>query len=80
MLSFIFPVASAVYSGLIQMPINLSRSIPPVWEPFHGSIRPNPMLQEHIPVTEPEITYLPQREQSNCMYDGHISSSEVIVV
>ena len=60
--------------------VNLSRSIPPVWKPFHGSIRPNPMLPEHIPVTEPEVTNLPQRERSNCMYDGHISSPEVFSV
>ena len=60
--------------------VNLSRSIPPVWESFHGSIRPNLMLPEYIPVTEHEVTNLPQREQSNCMYDGHISSSEVIPV
>ena len=60
--------------------VNLNRSIPPVWEPFHGSIRPNPMLPELIPVTEPEVTNVPQREQSNCMYDGHISSPEVIPV
>ena len=60
--------------------VNLSRSIPPVWESFHGSIRPNPMLPEYILVIEHEVTNLPQREQSNCMYDGHISSSEVIPV
>ena len=60
--------------------INLRRSILPVWEPFHGSIRPNPMLPELIPVTEPEVTNVPQTEQSNCMFDGHISSSEVIPI
>ena len=60
--------------------VNLSRSIPPVWEPFQCSIRSNPMLPEHIPVTESEITNLPQREQSNCIDDGHISTPEVIPV
>ena len=60
--------------------VNLSRSIPPVWEPFQCSIRPNPMFPEHIPVTESEITNLPQREQSNCIGEGHISTPEVIPV
>ena len=60
--------------------VNLRRSIPPVWEPFQGSIRPNPMFPEHIPVTESEITNLPQREQSNCIDEGHISTPEVIPV
>ena len=60
--------------------VNLSRSIPPVWEPFQCSIRPNPMFPEHIPVTESEITNLPQREQSNCIDEGHISTPEVIPV
>ena len=60
--------------------VNLSRSTPPVWEPFQGSIRPNPMIPEHIPVTESDVTNLPQRELSNCVDDGHISSPEVIPV
>ena len=32
----------------------LGRSIPPVWEPFQGSVRPNPIasLPEHIPAFE----------------------------
>ena len=60
--------------------VNLGRSTPPVWEPFQGSIRPNPMIPEHIPVTESDVTNLPQRELSNCMDDGHISSPEVIPV
>ena len=60
--------------------VNLSKSIPPVWEPFQCSIRPNPMFPEHIPVTESEITNLPQREQSNCIGEGHISTPEVIPV
>ena len=42
--------------------VNLGRSIPPVWEHYQGLIRPNPMLPEHIPVTEPEVTNLPQIE------------------
>ena len=58
--------------------VNLRRSIPPVWEPFQRSIRLNPMFPEHIPVFEPEVTNLPQQEQSNCMDDDHISSPEVI--
>ena len=60
--------------------VNLRRSIPPVWEPFQRSIRPNPMFPEHIPVFELEVTNLPQKEQSNCMDDDHISSPEVIPV
>ena len=60
--------------------VNLRRSIPPVWEPFQCSIRPNPMFPEHIPVTESEITNLPQKEQSNCIDEGHISTPEVIPV
>ena len=38
------------------------------------------MIPEHIPVTESDVTNLPQRELSNCMDDGHISSPEVIPV
>ena len=60
--------------------VNLGRSTPPVWEPFQCSIRPNPMIPEHIPVTESDVTNLPQRELSNCMDDGHISSPEIIPV
>ena len=62
--------------------VNLGRSIPPVWEPFQGSITPNPIssLPEPIPVSEPEVTNVPQKEQSNCMDDDHISSLEVIPV
>ena len=62
--------------------VNLGRSIPPVWKPFQGSITPNPItsLPEPIPVFEPEVTNLPQKEQSNCMDDRHISSPEVIPV
>ena len=62
--------------------VNLGRSIPPVWEPFQGSITPNPILSlpEPIPVSEPEVTNVPQKEQSNCMDDDHISSLEVIPV
>ena len=62
--------------------INLRRSILPVWEPFHGSITPNPIssLPEPIPVSEPEVTNVHQKEQSNCMDDDHISSLEVIPV
>ena len=62
--------------------VNLGRSIPPVWEPFQGSITPNPIssLPEPIPVFEPEVTNVPQKEQSNCMDDDHISSLEVILV
>ena len=62
--------------------VNLGRSIPPVWEPFQGSITPNPIssLPEPIPVSEPEVTNVSQKEQSNCMDDDHISSLEVIPV
>ena len=62
--------------------VNLGRSIPPVWKPFQGSITPNPItsLPEPIPVFEPEVTNSPQKEQSNCMDDRHISSPEVIPV
>ena len=62
--------------------VNLGRSIPPVWEPFQGSITPNPIssLPEPIPVSEPEVTNVRQKEQSNCMDDDHISSLEVIPV
>ena len=54
--------------------INLRRSIPPVWEPFQGSITPNPIasLTEHIPVFESEVTNLSQKEQSNCMLDENM--------
>ena len=40
----------------------------------------NPMFPEHIPVTESEITNFPQREQSNCIDERHISTPEVIPV
>ena len=60
--------------------VNLSRSIPPVWEPFQGSSRPNHMHSEYVPVTESKVINLPQSEQSNCMGDGHISSPEVFSV
>ena len=63
--------------------VNLGRSIPPVWEPFQGSsITPNPIssLPGPIPMFEPEVTNVPQKEQSNCMDDDHISSLEVIPV
>ena len=63
--------------------VNLGRSIPPVWEPFQGSsITPNLIssLPEPIPMFEPEVTNVPQKEQSNCMDDDHISSLEVIPV
>ena len=53
-----------------------------VWEPFQGSITPNPIpsLPEPIPVSEPEVTNVPQKEQSNCIDNDHISSLEVIPV
>ena len=62
--------------------VNLRRFIPPVWEPFQGSITPNPIasLPEHIPVFESEVTNLPQKEHSNCMLDEHVLSLEVIPV
>ena len=60
--------------------VNLGRSIPPVWEPFQGSSRPNHMLSEYVLVTESKVTNLPQSEQSNCISDGHISSPEVFSV
>ena len=63
--------------------VNLGRFIPPVWEPFQGSITPNPIssLPEPIPVFEPEVINVPQKEQSNCRNNlYHISSLEVIPV
>ena len=60
--------------------VNLGRSIPPVWESFLGSSRPNLMLSEYFPVTESKVTHLHQSEQSNCISDGHISSPEVFSV
>ena len=62
--------------------VNLGRSIPPVWKPLQGSITPNPIssLPEPIPVCQPEVTNVPQKEQSHCMDDDHISSLEVIPV
>ena len=60
--------------------VNLGRSIPPVWEPFQGSSRPNHMHSEYVPVTESKVTNLPQSEQSNCISDGHISSPELFSV
>ena len=63
--------------------VNLGRSIPPVWEPFQSSITPNPIssLPEPIPVSEPEVTNVPQKEQSKCMDDHeHILSPEVVPV
>ena len=61
--------------------VNLGRSIPPVWEPFPALITPNPIasLPECIPVFAPDVTNLPQKEQSACMDDEHIPSSEVIL-
>ena len=62
--------------------VNLGRSIPPLWEPFQGSITPNPIssLPEPIPVFEPEVTNLPQKEHSNCMLDEHVLLLEFIPV
>ena len=65
--------------------VNLSRSIPPVWEPYQGLIRPNPPVApsfpEHIPASEYEITKLLQKEQSKCMDDHeHIPSHKVVPV
>ena len=65
--------------------VNLSRSIPPVWEPYQGLIRPNPPVApsfpEHIPASEYEITKLLQKEQSKCMDDHeHIPSHKVVSV
>ena len=61
--------------------VNLGRSIPPVWEPFPALITPNPIasLPECVPVFAPDVTNLPQKEQSACMDDEHIPSSEVIL-
>ena len=58
-----------------------ARSIPPVWEPFPVLITPNPIasLPECVPVFAPDVTNLPQKEQSACMDDEHIPSSEVIL-
>ena len=65
--------------------VNLGRSIPPVWEPYPGLIRPNPPVApsfpEHIPESESEISKLSQKEQSKCMDDHeHIPSHEVVPV
>ena len=62
--------------------VNLGRSIPPVWEPFQGSITTNPIasLPEHIPVFESKVINLPQKEQSNYMDDVHVLALEVIPV
>ena len=54
--------------------------IPPVWEPFQGLIRPNPMLPGHVLVAESEVINMPQRKQSICMDDRHISSPMVFSV
>ena len=59
--------------------VNLGRSVQPVWEPFQGSIKPNPIasLPEQFTVSESKVTYVLQKEQS-CMDSVHISSSEVV--
>ena len=59
--------------------VNLGRSVQPVWEPFQGSIEPNPIasLPEQFTVSESKVTYVLQKEQS-CMDSVHISSSEVV--
>ena len=58
---------------------NLGRSVQPVWEPFQGSIKPNPIasLPEQFTVSESKVTYVLQKEQS-CIDSVHISSSEVV--
>ena len=53
--------------------VNLGRSVLPVWEPFQGSIKPNPIasLPEQFTVSESKVTYVLQKEQS-CMDSVHI--------
>ena len=52
---------------------NLSRSVPPVWEPFQGSVKPNPIasLPDQFPASESKITNVLQKEQSCCMDNEH---------
>ena len=65
--------------------VNLGRSVPPVWESFQGSIKPDPIasLSEQFTVSESKITYVLQKEQS-CMDSVHIqnctSSPEVVQI
>ena len=56
------------------------RSVPPVWEPFQGSVRPNPIasLPEQFPISKSKITNVLQKEQSCCIDSVHISSPEVV--
>ena len=60
--------------------VNLGRSVQPVWEPFQGSIKPNPIasLPEQFTASEPKITNVLQKEQSCCMDNEHTSSPEVV--
>ena len=59
---------------------NLGRSVPPVWEPFQGSVKPNPIasLSDQFPASESKITNMLQKEQSFCMDNEHTSSPEVV--
>ena len=59
---------------------NLGRSVPPVWEPFQGSVKPNPIasLPDQFPASESKITNVLQKEQSCCMDNEHTSSPEVV--
>ena len=58
---------------------NLGRSVPPVWEPFQGSVKPNPIasLPDQFPASESKITNVLQKEQSCCMDNEH-TSPEVV--
>ena len=59
---------------------NFGRSVPPVWEPFQGSVKPNPIasLPDQFPASESKITNVLQKEQSCCMDNEHTSSPEVV--
>ena len=59
---------------------NLGRSVPPVWEPFQGSVKPNPIasLPDQFPASESKITNVLQKEQLCCVDNEHTSSPEVV--
>ena len=69
------------YSKLIIVhPITTVLTVPPVWEPFQGSVKPNPIasLPDQFPASESKITNVLQKEQSCCMDNEHTSSPEVV--
>ena len=75
------PTYSATTSDSVVSPFISSKVIEQKLDNKY-SVTHNPMapLPEYIPASEPEITSLPQKEQSNCMDDNHeyIPSPEVI--